>query len=231
MNLKTKRRVYHDIRVYTHCGFCAIDQPIKPNSMPLGVNLKNKPMKNARIYIGLVLLGVSCRIPLGGGDNSLLKQVYRNQKSYYDKSISDQIDYKSIVNFGSKGRDELYRKNGIQVSRLQNSIILEGFNPGWGNYRGLLITNNISYAYRKSTTGNWHIELVNINSDDVKERVGITRNIIDKVSAWDTSYINDRKKQLGARVTDGFVFMATRVQYIDSHTTKIETIAFDEFVY
>lgn len=33
---------------------------------------------------------MSCNVPIGGRDNSLMKQVYRNQKFYYDVNISDK---------------------------------------------------------------------------------------------------------------------------------------------
>ncbi|MDR6569835.1 hypothetical protein [Chitinophaga ginsengisegetis] len=188
-------------------------------------------MKKLIFYIGLMLLGMSCKVPMGGRDNSLMKQVYQNQKSYYDIKISSKKDYISIINFGSKGREELYKKNGIQLSGLRDYIVLEGFNPGWGNYRGLLISDKGSYTYRNNATGKWDMELINIDSDDVEKKAGIERNIIDKVRLWDTLYINNQRKQLGAYVTDGFVFMATRVQYVDSHNTKIETMAFNEFAH
>ena len=176
-----------------------------------------------------MLLGISCKIPVGGRDNSLMQQVYWNQKSFYNTKISDKTDYISIANFGSKVRGVLYKKSGIQLSALKDCIILEGFNPGWGNYHGLLISNEGNYTYRNNTTGNWDMELINIDSSGVEKKVGIQKNIIDKVKLWDTLYINNQRKQLGNRVADGFVFMATRVQYINNHNTRIETIAFKEF--
>lgn len=188
-------------------------------------------MKKLRFYIGLLLLGMSCKVPMGGRDNSLMKQVYQNQKAYYDLRISDKKDYSSIISFGSKGREELYRKNGVQLSGLHDCIVLEGFNPGWGNYRGLLITNKGSYVYSNNATGKWNMEVIDIDNDDIEKKSGIARNIIDKVRSWDTLYINRQRKQLGASVADGFVFMATSVRYIDSHNTKIETIAFKEFAH
>ena len=186
-------------------------------------------IKKLIFYIGLILLGISCKVPTGGRDKSLMRQVYQNQRSYYDVKISDKENYISIINFGSKGREELYKKNGIQLSELQDCIVLEGFNPGWGNYCGLLISNKGNYVYGNKTTGKWDMALINIDSDDIEKKAGITRDVIDRVRLWDTLYINNQSKQLGTYATDGFVFMATRVRYIDRHSTKIETIAFNEF--
>lgn len=181
------------------------------------------------VFISLILLTVSCKAPSYHGDNNLMKQIYRNQKNYYNtKLTSDKNDYISFINFGRKRREILYKKYDIDLSK-QSLIVLEGFSPGWGNFSGLLISGKGNYNYRRNDEGIQKMELININSNDIAYKTGISKNIIDKVSAWDTSYIYGKRKQLGARVNDGFVFMATRVQYIEGNHTKIETITFKEW--
>ncbi|MVT12282.1 hypothetical protein [Chitinophaga tropicalis] len=186
-------------------------------------------MKYLIYLIGVILLGVSCKRPINDSKNDLMKLVYQNQKSYYNKSLSDKPDYINIINFGSKGRAKLYKKNGIQPVQIKDFIILEGFSSGWGYYRGLLISDDTSYFYSNGTTGKWDFQPIELDSNIEKE-TGIRKDIIDKVRSWDTMHINDKKKQLGSLVSDGFVFIATKVKFNGSHDTQIETIAFDEFV-
>jgi len=185
-------------------------------------------MKCLIYLIGVIVLGVSCKLPITDNKNDLMKLVYQNQKSYYNKRLSDKPDYTNIINFGSKGRAKLYEKNGIHPVQMKDFIILEGFSSGWGYYRGLLISDDTSYFYSNSTTGKWDLRPINLDNDIEKE-TGIRKNVIDKVRSWDTIYINHQKKQLGSSVSDGFVFIATKVKFYDNHNTQIETIAFDEF--
>ncbi|WP_298740046.1 hypothetical protein [uncultured Chitinophaga sp.] len=158
-----------------------------------------------------------------------MKLVYRNHKSFFNKYLSDKPDYTNIINFGSKRRAKLYEKNGIYPAKMKEFIILEGFSSGWGYYRGLLISDGTSYFYSNSTSGNWNLQPITLDSN-IEKKTGIRKTLIDKVRSWDTIYIDEQRKQLGAFVSDGFVFMATKVKYDDGHPLQIETIAFDEFV-
>lgn len=188
-----------------------------------------------RILIVCILstfvIGVSCKTPSSSYQSSLMKRIYQNQKTCYNNiSVNEKGDYTSIINFGSKGRIEFYKKNEVPVTELKDFIILEGFSPGWGSYQGALISPQKSYAYKNSSSGTWHMELINSNNtDDIVSTLGIDKFIIDKVKIWDTVYINNKKKEIGGHVRDGFAFMATRIQFIDDHHQKIETISFSEF--
>ncbi|PUZ19592.1 hypothetical protein DCM91_20375 [Chitinophaga costaii] len=113
---------------------------------------------------------MSCRFPMGGKDNRLMKKVYQNQKSYYDKTNRIKDEYTNIINFGIKAREELYKKYGLKLSELKDFIILEGFNPGWGNFRGILISNKEIYVYKNKETGKWDMELTNIESHDIEKK-------------------------------------------------------------
>jgi hypothetical protein len=185
-------------------------------------------MKGLIYFIGSMLFWVSCKLPINDSKDDLMKLVYKDQKLYYDRYIGDNPDYNSIVSFGSKGRNELYQKHGVQPSLLKDFIILEGFSSGWGDYRGLLMSDRESYFYRNNASDKWELRLVRLDSDIEKE-TGIKKVVIDRVRSWDTLYINNRKKQLGSSVLDGFVFIATKVKNDAGHNPQIETIAFDEF--
>lgn len=186
-------------------------------------------MKYLIYLVGVILLGLSCKLPINDSKGDLMKLVYQNQKSYYKKRLNDKPDYSSIINFGGKGRTKLYKKFGIPTNQTKDLIILEGFSSGWGHYRGLLISDGTSYSYSNSTIGEWDFRPIKLDSNIEKE-TGIKKNIIDKVRSWDTIYINDQRKRLGASLSDGFVFMATKVKFYGNRNTQIETIAFDEFV-
>lgn len=185
-------------------------------------------MKKIVYSVGLMLMGMSCKFPINDSKDDLMQLVYQNQKSYYEKNISDKADYSSIITFGSKGRSDLYKKHGVRPSQLKGFIILEGFSSGLGNYQGLLMSNGKSYFYRNNLSGEWELRLISLDSD-IERETGFKKFVIDKARSWDTIYINDRKKQLGSSVSDGFVFMATKVKYDNGRPPQIETIAFDEF--
>ncbi|MBO9730868.1 MAG: hypothetical protein J7623_19670 [Chitinophaga sp.] len=186
-------------------------------------------MKRPSFFIALCFFPLACKVAGSNHHKNPMRSVYLHQKSYYQTKISNKNDYISIVNVGRSFREKLYLSNGIKVADLQNYLILEGFNPGWGTYRGLLISNQGSYTYSSMETG-WNMKAIEADNEEISRATGIDRIIIDKVRMWDTAYINQHNHRLGEHVSDGSVFMATRVQYIDHLHSKIETIAFYEFV-
>jgi hypothetical protein len=177
--------------------------------------------------IGLILLGISCERPVDSRNGRLMQQVYKSQQSCYN-SVGDHSDYKAIVDFGKKRREMLYQHNGIQLSQLSDFIILEGYATGWGTYCGLLISPGGNYFYKNTALQKGMMEFTKVDKEDMSAKSGIRKSLIERLQSWDTAYINYRNRQLG-HVSDGFAFMATRVQQTNGQRAKISTIAFDDF--
>jgi hypothetical protein len=175
--------------------------------------------------IALALFGISCRRPVDSRKGRLMQQIYESQKNCYN-SISYQSDYKVIVDFGNKRREILYRHNGIEPWALQDFIILEGFAAGWGDYRGLLISESGHYFYSNKVKGT--MVFTKVDNEEMDKKSGFGKNIIERVQSWDTAYINYKNRQMGG-VNDGFVFIATRVRQPNGQPAKISSIAFDQF--
>lgn len=170
------------------------------------------------------LLLLSVALILLKGEGHLMHEIYLHQKSFYNEHLKHKIDYVSIINFARQGRAKLYQQQGVQLATLRDCIILEGYSAGWGNYCGLLISKHANYAYRNGEQGGWEMQLVRD-----EESIAIPKHIIDHISTWDTAYIRQQTMRLGSSISDGYVFMATRVQYAADKHVKLETIAFNEF--
>lgn len=187
-------------------------------------------MRKLLFIVCFLMLMTSCKIKQAGRDEDILTAVYKNQKFHYDQKMINKDEYKSIIDFSAKRRREIYRRNNIKLTS-QDFIILEGYSVGWGKYLGVLISNSGSYTYTTDSSGNYAVEPVNIESKDIETLTGIRRIIIDKIKSWDTLYINEEEKKMGNYVQDGYVFMATRVEHINTHKVEIKTISFIEFAY
>lgn len=163
-------------------------------------------------------------------DATLLKDVYRSQFSTYN-TILDQDNYKSILNFGKQERSLVFKQfKGIRPSR--GFIILEVFKPAWGNFVGVVWNCEVAYSYKRSSISK-KLEIIktDLHRKDFEDIAGIDSFIINKVAQWDVNFIKNTKNKIGAGVSDGYYFMATRIYPIKNskENYKVETIAFDEF--
>ena len=161
----------------------------------------------------------------------MLEQVYKDQLSYYNNKIEDKDNYVSIINFAKQERNKVIQR-AKSVIQSENFIILEGFNPAWGNFVGLIWNDETAYSYRQSSADKrFTFVKVNLKHNDTKKVTGIDSYLFDKVNNWDTNYINTLKSKIGMSVLDGYNFMATKVTSNQNEKVpKIETIAFEQFI-
>lgn len=153
--------------------------------------------------------------------NKLLKRVYKDQLAYYKSQIDVKADYVSIINFAKQERTSVLRQAG-RIVESSNFKLLEGFNPGWGNFIGFIWNDQEAYVYHRSSNDpKLKFEKIAIESTSQKY---IDPSILKKVDTWDVQFISSLKGQLGADVVDGYCFIATNVR-----NNNIETIAFKEF--
>ncbi len=162
-------------------------------------------------------------------DKELLTKVYANQKLYLDTSIRNTSDFVGIINFGKKGRFDLYGQNSVIPSKFDTCIILEGIANGWGKYVGLFIGHDRVFFYKNKPHSSWECAWINIGDKESEAMTGLSERVIDKIRDWDIGYINSLKNKIGAYVYDGFSFIATRVINSKSNHPVIESISFYEF--
>jgi hypothetical protein len=158
----------------------------------------------------------------------VLGRIYQSQKKYFDSNVSNKADYSPIINFASKGRFKLYKKNSITINSYNKTIILEGIHNSSGMYVGLMFCDTDIYYYKNNTLSGWKFSKVT-NDINLEDATGIREGIINIVSVWDTIHINKLKQQVGSTVTDEFSFIASRINYINKSIPFIETIGFYEF--
>ncbi|MDF2852897.1 MAG: hypothetical protein K0S31_3582 [Sphingobacterium multivorum] len=159
----------------------------------------------------------------------VLEKVHMDQLIHIN-NMDKKDDYASIVYFGKQGRNIL-AKEASDVISSDRFTILEGFNLAWGNYVGLIWNDRAAYSYHRQT-GSKKLHIVKLllsNTDLEKANVEISSHIVEKVKNWDTQYIRNLKNQVGMGISDGFCFMATRVDMNRADKNQIETISFEEF--
>jgi hypothetical protein len=160
----------------------------------------------------------------------VLEELFKNQKNYYDHYIGNKPDFKAIIAFASGGRQRLYANQHFSLEKPGIYILLEGFSPSTGHYTGMVLCDDHAVAYRNTASTGWKFWQIDHNSNDSLERLTfIGRNIIDKVAHWDTAYINELKRSVGNTVSDGFNFMASRIDNHIPSALVIHTISFYEF--
>ncbi|TWI13910.1 hypothetical protein [Sphingobacterium siyangense] len=159
----------------------------------------------------------------------VLEKVHMNQLAYYN-NMDKKSDYASIINFGKQGRNIL-AKEAVDVVGPGHFTILEGFNPAWGDYVGLIWNDRLAYSYhRQAGKKKLHISKFSISNTDLENtNVNIPSHIVEKVKNWETQYIGNLKNRVGMGISDGFYFMATRVDMDGADNNQIETISFEEF--
>ncbi|MNK09224.1 hypothetical protein D3C87_271750 [compost metagenome] len=159
----------------------------------------------------------------------VLEKVHMDQLSYFN-NMDQKDDYASIIYFGKQGRNIL-AKEASDVILPGHFTILEGFNIAWGDYVGLIWNDRVAYSYHRQT-GSKKLHIVKLllsNTDLEKANVEISSPIVEKVKNWNTQYIRNLKNQVGMGISDGFCFMATRVDMNRADKNQIETISFEEF--
>jgi len=163
--------------------------------------------------------------------NILLEKIYENQLAYYNNKIADQDNYTSIINFAKQERSNIILRLK-DVIQSDSFVLLEGFSSGWGDFTGLIWNSKVVYSYRRSSTDKrFNIVKVKIKNQNLKKVTGIDPYIFDRIKQWDVNYINSLKNKIGAKVSDGYNFMATKVTYIRlEREPKIETIGFEQFI-
>lgn len=179
------------------------------------------------IFTVIVCVALACqRVP---SNRHLLKDIYQNQKAYYEQSIFNKNDYKNIVQSARKWRFNFYRKHSINLNELGNFIILEGSNPATGYYFGWILSEKASYFYNNYKPNEGMI-LIPIDSDidSIIDKTKTSRTMINLVKSWDTAAIHAKNNELGD-FSDAPSYMATRVIKGSDGKISIETIAFDQF--
>jgi hypothetical protein len=165
-----------------------------------------------------------------GNNQGMLSMIYVNQKRYFDNVISNKLDFKPIIDFASSGRARLYKANGFSFDRSTQYILLEGFVHSNGKYSGIMIYDDIAIGYYNSIKEGWSFFKFNTsNSDTLQLATGIPRSVIDKIHVWDTTFVNGLKHSVGSIVSDGFTFIASKIDNANPSSPSIQTIGFYEF--
>ena len=145
------------------------------------------------------------------GTKRTLNKVYESQQQYYTSVLDKSPDYKSILNYSSKGRSILYKKHSVNLAAENEFTILEGYSPGWGSYIGFLMTDKKVWYYSNRDSASNFKEIM-IDSPKLENEIGVPPAILKTVRAWDTAYISGLKSRIGSHVLDGYFFWAVKVQ-------------------
>ena len=160
----------------------------------------------------------------------MLSKIYANQKSYFDNVINNKTDFKPIIDFASRGRAKLYKANNFSFDRPTQYILLEGFINSDGAYSGIVLYDDIAIGYSNRKAGGWNFFKFNTsNSDTLQLATDISRSVVDRIHVWDTTYINRLKHSVGSIVSDGFTFIASKIDNTNPSLPAIHTIGFYEF--
>ena len=160
-------------------------------------------------------------------DSHMYNLLYQSQKKYCDTANINKPDYKSFLEFAQKKRANLYKANSINLSEHKKIIILEGVLTTNGVFVGLVFSDEYTFYYQNIAAGGWDVKLID-KDVDLQKMTGVNQNVIDKIKLWDTQYIENIKSGIGSSVSDGFIFLASKIEYINK-VPSIFSIGFYEF--
>lgn len=175
-----------------------------------------------------VLFSCSTSRSVYKNNESILTAIYKSERKHFDNNIQNKADYKSLIDFASKGRHELYKTNKVELNKIKRFTILEGFLSKNGMLVGLLMSDSTTLYYNKSGSSIWQFLPID-SGKNIEEQTGINKDIIDKIKGWDITYISNLKQKIGSTVNDGFSFIASQVIIRNKDMPIIETISFYEF--
>ena len=160
----------------------------------------------------------------------LFRTIYESQKKYFEDSLNSFSYYKQIVDFGRKYRQKFYETHNIDINNPKIYIILEGVSNIGAIYTGIVFEEDKETAYISTPAKGWQVSTFKKSEfDSLSKFANIDIAMINKVSAWDTFYINRQKNTIGGTgAADGFCFIASHINNTNK-SPVIETIGFAEF--
>ncbi|HTD39298.1 MAG TPA: hypothetical protein VK671_01670 [Mucilaginibacter sp.] len=132
----------------------------------------------------------------------LFNAIYESQKRYFEDSLDSYSFFKQIVDFGRKYRQKFYEAHNININKPKTYIIFEGNSNIGALYTGIVFEEDKEIAYVRTPAKGWQVATFKKSEFDSLSKftyIGVT--MINKVSTWDTVYINRQIHSIGGTCT------------------------------